>query len=77
MHHLAIHFQSPGLFGGMGRQTAPDAPCPVDIVTGQVRGMITEQVAQDREQEGENPAPPLHLRDRNQVLLELENAVSY
>lgn len=44
---------------------------------GQVRGMITEQVAQDREQGGETPAPPLLLRDRNQVLLELENAVSY
>lgn len=45
--------------------------------SGQVRGTISEQVAQDREQGGENPAPPLLLRDRNQVLLELENAVSY
>lgn len=32
-HHLTMHFQSPGLFGSMGRQAAPDAPCPVDIVT--------------------------------------------
>lgn len=32
-HHLTVHFQSPGLFGGMGRQAAPDTPCPVDIVT--------------------------------------------
>lgn len=45
--------------------------------SGQVRGTISEQVAQDREQGGENPAPPLLLHDRNQVLLELENAVSY
>lgn len=40
-------------------------------------GQVAEQVAQDREQGGENPAAPLLLRDRNQVLLELENAVSY
>lgn len=31
MHHLSMHFQSPGLCGGMGRQAAPDASSPVDI----------------------------------------------
>lgn len=39
--------------------------------------MVSEQENQDGEQGGENPAPPLLLHDRNQVLLEFEIAVSY